>query len=346
MLGIASPFAFLSAADAAAPATNAAGASAVLPPLIILVMCLVAGLGTVMLLPSRKESSVGKMGGVVVLAAALILAALLVRYAARTEAGGMGVYFWVFAAISLAGALRVVTHARPVYSALYFVLTVFATAGMFILLWAEFIAVALVLIYAGAILVTYVFVIMLATSSAPEPGTGAADGADAADGNGAARPAPGGALGAMAEHDAVSREPLVASAIGFTLMGILLFVIFDRAGEAVPPASRVPGSGDVIEEGLLATGPKVGETQRLGVYLFQNHLVNLELAGLLLTVSMVGAIIIARRRVYVAPEPAAGRPGAAPRDVFTAPMTPVDDNPHSIPVYGTDNPRQKAYPET
>jgi NADH-quinone oxidoreductase subunit J len=348
MLGIASPFAFLSAADAAAPATHAAGASTILPPLVILVMCLVAGLGTVMLLPSRRESPIRKIGGVVVLAAALIFAALLVRYAGRSEAGGMGVYFWVFSAISLAGALRVVTHARPVYSALYFVLTVFATAGLFILLWAEFMAVALVLIYAGAILVTYVFVIMLATSSDPAPGTGAADDADGdTSGNGAARGTPGGALGAMAEHDAVSREPLVASAIGFTLMGILLFVIFDRANETIPPRHRTPGTLAVIEEGILATGPKVGETQRLGVYLFQNHLVNLELAGLLLTVSMVGAIVIARRRVYVAPEPAtAGRPGAARRDVFTAPMTPVDDNPHSIPVYGTDNPRQKAYPET
>ena len=33
-------------------------------------------------------------------------------------------------------------------------------------------------------------------------------------------------------------------------------------------------------------------------------------------------------------------------EILTAPMTPIDDNPHSIPVYGTDNPRQKEYPET
>ena len=76
----------------------------------------------------------------------------------------MGVYFWIFSAIALVGAVRVVTHPRPVYSALYFVLTVFATAGLFVLLWAEFMAAALVLIYAGAILVTYVFVIMLAAA--------------------------------------------------------------------------------------------------------------------------------------------------------------------------------------
>src|SRR6185503_7620582 len=99
------------------------------------------------------------------------------------------IYFWIFSAIALLGALRVVTHPRPVYAALYFVLTVFATAGLFILLWAEFMAAALVLIYAGAILVTYVFVIMLAAQPAE-------DGA----------PVSGSARAALAEYDAVSRE--------------------------------------------------------------------------------------------------------------------------------------------
>ena len=325
-----------------------------LPPVIILIMCLAAGVGTAMLLPSRRETPLRKIGGVVVLAAALIFAALLVRGAARVQGfGGMGVYFWVFSAIALLGALRVVTHTRPVYSALYFVLTVFATAGLFILLWAEFMAAALVLIYAGAILVTYVFVIMLATSSAA-PGTWAergpahADDDDAgSDGDApAARDADEQAsLAGLADHDAVSREPLVASAVGFVLMGLLLFVVFDRANEAVRPAGRDPATGRVVEEGMLARTPASGETQRLGVYLFENHLVNLELAGLLLTVSMVGAIVIARRRVYT-PAPDGGRLGGAAGDVFNAPMTPIDDNPHSIPVYGTDNPRQKAYPET
>jgi hypothetical protein len=65
---------------------------------------------------------------------------------------------------------------------------------------------------------------------------------------------------------------------------------------------------------------------------------NLELAGLLLTISMIGAIVIARRRVLG---------GAATEvEMVATPSTPINDNPFSIPVYGTDNPRQKAYPET
>ena len=84
-----------------------------------------------------------------------------------------------------------------------------------------------------------------------------------------------------------------------------------------------------------------GNTQELGIYLFRDQLVNLELAGMLLTVSMVGAILIARRRIYLT-EPL---PALAP-EVVTASATPIDDNPHSIPVYGTMNPRQKEYPQT
>jgi NADH-quinone oxidoreductase subunit J len=275
-------------------------------------LCVVAGLGTVMLLPNKREAVLQKIGGVLLLAAGLILAAMLVHYVAGQNRGGMSVYFWVFSAIAIVGAIRVITHPRPVYSALYFVLSVLATAGLFILLWAEFMAAALVVIYAGAILVTYVFVIMLATQSSVP---GSAEGAE---------------VGAIAEYDAVSREPLLASAVGFTLMGVLLFVIFDKAPAFPPPAAPIVATAGVNG---------AGSVQVLGQYLFKSQIVNLELAGLILTIAMVGAILIARRQVVVTGVVVQG-------EVVLGPATPVDDNPHSIPVYGTDNPRQKAYPET
>src|SRR3954464_13924103 len=182
-------------------------AAQIVNPVVILVLCVVAGVGTVLMLPGRKETAWAKVGGVIALAVCLIFAALLVRYTATQNTGGIGVYFWLFSFLAIVGAVRVVTHPRPVYSALYFVLTVMATAGLFILLWAEFMAAALVIIYAGAILITYVFVIMLA-QQAQDP----------------TKP-----LAGLAEYDLVSRDPLVASAIGFALMGVLLFVIFDKA---------------------------------------------------------------------------------------------------------------------
>ncbi len=269
----------------------AEGAAPVLHPALILLLCLGAGIGTVLLLPARRERSWRGIGAAIVAAVGLIAGALI----ARSSAAGAGVYFWIFAAVAVIGALRVITHPRPVYSALYFVLTVLASAGLFVLLWAEFMAAALVLIYAGAILITYVFVIMLAAQATPE---------------------------GIAEYDAHSREPILACTAGFALMGVLLFVIFDKA-QSLPPGAITYAS----------------TTEDLGRYIFNHQIVNLELAGLILTVSMVGAIIIARRRI-------AGTQSAVAMDNMVGPSTPLDDSPHSIPVQGTFNPRQKEYPET
>src|SRR5690606_24328497 len=128
---------------------------------------------------------------------------------------------------------------------------------LFILLAADFMAAALVLIYAGAILVTYVFVIMLAQQSQSTDEE---------------HP-----LAGLADYDVVSREPVLASLIGIVLMGVLMFVIFDR-GQALmaAPEASAPGA------------------RGLGESLFGVNLVSTETAGVILTLAMVGAITIAR----------------------------------------------------
>jgi len=70
------------------------------------------------------------------------------------------VLFYVFAAASVAGALLVVSHKNPVASALSLVLTLFSTAVLFIFLLAHFIAAIQVLVYAGAIMVLFMFTVM------------------------------------------------------------------------------------------------------------------------------------------------------------------------------------------
>jgi len=296
-----------------------------LSPFLILVLCIIAGIGTVMLLPGRREVAIRRLGGAILVAVGLIFLAVLPM---RIYGAGFmdRVYFYTFAAIALVGAIRVVTHPKPVYSALYFVLTVFASAGLFVLLEAEFMAAALILIYAGAILVTYVFVIMLASQSssgdAPTPAQ------------------------QLAEYDNVSREPLAAATIGFALMGVLLFVIFDRGVELAGPHGAINTVAPSAQPAVSANAVVVsGGTQELGMYLFRNQFIQLELAGLMLTIAMVGAIIIARRNVVLSEEEQAALAKLKP-ETTVGPATPVDDNPHSIPVYGTRNPRQKAYPQT
>jgi NADH-quinone oxidoreductase subunit J len=282
-------------------------------PVLILLLCLFAGIATVFALPGHREMTIRKVAGVVLVAVGLIFAASAPAWTSTTSSTSNAIYFWIFSAIALGSAIRVVTHSKPVYSALYFVLTVFASAGLFILLEAEFMAAALVLIYAGAILVTYVFVIMLA-SQATGDGTH---------------------IQKMADYDSNSREPAAAAAVGFALMGVLLFVVFDKADGLIGSSGPVPMVGDAAESPVKV----VGDTQELGMFLFRHQLIQLELSGILLLVSMVGAIIISRRKVLMTH---AAMAAVEKAETIAGPATPIDDNPHSIPVYGTESRRVKV----
>ena len=74
---------------------------------------------------------------------------------------GTLVVFWGFAALAVVSALACITRRSPVASALWLVVTLFSLAALFVVLDAQFIAVLQVLVYAGAIMVLFLFVIML-----------------------------------------------------------------------------------------------------------------------------------------------------------------------------------------
>ena len=69
--------------------------------------------------------------------------------------------FYALAAILLIAGLRVITARNPVHAALYLVLAFFTAAGIWLLLEAEFLAIALVLVYVGAVMVLFLFVVMM-----------------------------------------------------------------------------------------------------------------------------------------------------------------------------------------
>ena len=297
--------------------TSVLASAPLLSPVLILVLCVIAGIATVFLLPGHREMTIRKVAGVLLVALGLIFAASVPSWATATVSGATAIYFWIFSAIAVVGAIRVVTHSKPVYSALYFVLTVFASAGLFVLLEAEFMAAALVLIYAGAILITYVFVIMLASQATGDSTH----------------------MTQMASYDSHSREPAAAAAIGFALMGVLVFVIFDRADRLIEPAGSVAMLAPADGTPAPAEIPVEGDTQQLGLFLFRHQLVQLELSGIVLMVSMVGAIIISRRKVVLTH---AAMAAVEKAEAIAGPATPIDDNPHSIPVYGTESRRVKV----
>ncbi len=203
--------------------------------------------------------------------------------------GGVPVYFYIFATIMIAGAVGVICHPKPVYAALYFVLVTLAGAGLFVLLLAEFMAVVLIIVYAGAILVTYVFVIMLASQGKKDTPL----------------------------YDKVASEPLMAVLVSFVLLGAIINVMYrDEVVNAKPqfvnwygtqtapttishPDPQMYQSIRAMDDDApaIVTQSAPGNMQLLGLNLYGQYALSLELAGVLLTIALVGAVVISRKNV-------------------------------------------------
>jgi NADH-quinone oxidoreductase subunit J len=178
-------------------------------------LLLLGAIGLFLAMPGGRVS-VARVGWVLLAAAAGVLVSVFVKLGTGgTQLG----WFGAFTLIGLFAALRVITHRKPVYSAVYFILLIVSIAGLLLLMDANFLATALVIVYGGAILVTYVFVIMLAQQARP------------------------------AVYDTKSREPFWGCLAGFALLGLLTLKLL-AAGEtadltdvALPAGSP----GNVIE---------------------------------------------------------------------------------------------------
>ena len=216
------------------------------------------GAGVYLLLP-RSGQSKALVGGVIGVSAIIgLLAVLALRVVAPDSSTA---YFYPFAAIAVVGAGRVITHPKPVYCALYFVMVVVAVAALLVLQQAEFLAVALIIIYAGAILVTYLFVIMLARQSGAPT------------------------------YDRAAREPFLSVVAGFVLMA----AIAGKAGD-LPPTPPAPTGALVLAADAIPSIPE-GNTAAIGALVMTKYVVALELGGILLLVSMIGAIALSRKKI-------------------------------------------------
>jgi NADH:ubiquinone oxidoreductase subunit 6 (subunit J) len=240
----------------------------------------VAAFGAIAIYVTLPKEGREPHGGLVVMVLALALGSLLLLLGSLLGETGRRIYFYLLASLAVGGAVRVVTHPRPVYAALFFVLVVLSTAGLMVLVGAEFLAAALVIVYAGAILVTYVFVIMLAQQSSPVAG---------------------GQFASAMSYDKNAREPLAAVLAGFVLVGTLAGVIVSRKWEPLAVMDVNSSSS--------------GNTLSLGHVLLTDFAVSVELAGVLLMVAMIGAIAIARKKLPRAVEEEPLPPGEIGRHV-------------------------------
>lgn len=170
----------------------------------------------------------------------------------------------IFALIAVVAASRVVSHPKPIYCALYLVLVVLAVAGLCILAAAEFLGIALVIVYGGAILVTYVFVIMLAQQAG------------------------------ISLYDTHAREPLAAVTLGFLVAASATQAMALHHGSQ-DDGARAALSARVADPYTI--NAEEGNVTRLGEQLMTKYVLAVEVAGVLLLVAMVGAVTLARRRI-------------------------------------------------
>jgi len=291
----------------------------ILNPFLLYGLIALGAIGVCIALPRRKGGP--QIFGALIAAAAGGLAVAFLTLKAGKDFPN--VYFYIFSGVALGAALRVITHPRPVYAALYFILTIIATAGLFLILSAEFMAFALVIVYAGAILITYLFVIMLATQ-APEEDE----------------------IEVLTDYDASAREPIAATVVGFLLLAVLTTLLFRGVNQLPPiPINRTDGlladmprkvdrvlrNHGVLNEGQTAKViltddgrleaiqisandgadvfalPRdqwpaelpVKNVEALGFNLLRDHPGTIEIAGVILLMAMLGAVVLSRKQVQL-----------------------------------------------
>ena len=165
--------------------------------------------------------------------------------------------FYLFAAMTIAAAVMVIAARNPVHSVLFLILAFFNSAGLFVLMGAEFLAMILVVVYVGAVAVLFLFVVM------------------------------------MLDIDLVEiREGFLQYLPIGGLIGIILLielVLVFGAWVAVPETAAVAGVP-------LAPPDQVPNTLALGTVLYTKYAYLFQTSGLILLVAMIGAIVLTLRR--------------------------------------------------
>jgi NADH-quinone oxidoreductase subunit J len=167
--------------------------------------------------------------------------------------------FYLFSAVLLFAAFRVITSRNPVYAALYLVLTFFQAAGVWILLKAEFLAISLVLVYVGAVMVLFLFVVMMLDIDVEKLRIG------------------------FWKHFplAATIGALIALEMAAVLMGGFRPTEEPRAAPGMAAAA--------------AAGQQYSNTKELGKLLYSEYLYPLEIAAVLLLVAIIAAIALTLR---------------------------------------------------
>ena len=167
--------------------------------------------------------------------------------------------FYLFGIVAIIAALLFVTRKSPVAAAMWLVTTMFALAALYVMMDAQFIGAIQVLVYAGAIMVVFLFVIMLLNLGQPS---------DVADARGRG-------------------WKLVAAAVGVAMLAQIFALTRAHVQPAIPPGYL---ARQIEYTGVIA--PVAGP-------LFNEYLLAFEVTSVLLLAAVVGAVVLGRRRTVV-----------------------------------------------
>lgn len=165
--------------------------------------------------------------------------------------------FYLFASITVISGIMVISSRNPVHSVLYLILAFFNAAGLFVLLGAEFVAMILVIVYVGAVAVLFMFVVMMLDIDYSEMRKG------------------------------FQRYLPIGGLIGLILLAELVLVGmgWNLSGPVVTdPATAIPALDEMTN------------TEALGSMIYTKYIFLFQMAGMILLVAMIGAIVLTHRK--------------------------------------------------
>jgi len=163
------------------------------------------------------------------------------------------IFFYGLSIAAIVFAIAVITRRNAVHAALSLIGTLVSLAGLYLMLYAPFVAGVQIVLYAGGIMVLFLFVIMLVN------------------------------LDQNIREIQFNKQWLVGLIAALSLGTLLLFVI--RQGRAIFPITQ------------SATLPEGQNTQQVGIALYGQYMLPFEIASLLLLVAIVGAVVMAKKRI-------------------------------------------------
>jgi NADH-quinone oxidoreductase subunit J len=161
-------------------------------------------------------------------------------------------FFYMLSGLMVVGGLFVITRKNPVHSALALIVTLLAQAGLYLMLYAPFVAGVQIILYVGGIMVLFLFVIMLVNLERTE------------------------------QEKPFNKQWLVGIAAALAL-GAMFVGVYVK-GRALLPEHTV-------------SLPEAENTQQIGLMLYGNYMLAFEIASLLLLVAIIGAVVMAKKRI-------------------------------------------------